>query len=103
MPYATLSPRKEEIRRGSDTTASKRAEWRQRAAFFHSEDLHYLKFLIPEGMRVLELGCSTGNLLAELKPSFGVGVDLSSSAIEEARRAYPAYTFYAGDIEAPGL
>jgi hypothetical protein len=24
------------------------------------QDLHYLKFLIPEGMRVLELGCSTG-------------------------------------------
>jgi SAM-dependent methyltransferase len=103
MPYATLSPRKEEIRRWSDTTASKRAEWRQRAAFFHGEDLHYLKFLIPEGMRVLELGCSTGDLLAELKPSFGVGVDLSSSAIEEAKRAYPNYTFYTGDIEAPGL
>jgi hypothetical protein len=38
-----------------------------------------------------------------LKPSFGVGVDLSVSAIEEAKRVYPAYTFYAGDIEAPGF
>jgi SAM-dependent methyltransferase len=98
-----LSPRKEEIRRWSDAAASKRARWRQRAAFFHSEDLHYLKFLIPEGARVLELGCNTGELLAGLKPSFGVGVDLSGSAIEEARRAHPAYEFYAGDIEAPGL
>jgi SAM-dependent methyltransferase len=98
-----LSPRKEEIRRWSDTTASQRAEWRQRAAFFHSEDLRYLKFLIPEGTRVLELGCSTGELLAELKPSFGVGVDLSVSAIEEAKGVYPAYMFYAGDIEAPGF
>jgi SAM-dependent methyltransferase len=100
---ASLSPRKEEIRRWSDAAASKRARWRQRAAFFHSEDLHYLKFLIPEGARVLELGCSTGDLLAGLKPSFGAGVDLSGSAIEEARRAHPAYEFYAGDIEAPGL
>jgi SAM-dependent methyltransferase len=100
---ATLSPRKEEIRRWSDATASQRARWRERAAFFHGEDLHYLKFLIPEGSRVLELGCCTGELLAELKPSFGVGVDLSGSAIEEARRAYPSYTFYAGDIEAPGF
>jgi SAM-dependent methyltransferase len=103
LPHAALSPRKEEIRRWSDMTASKRAKWRQRAAFFHSEDLHYLKFLIPEGMRVLELGCSTGELLAELKPSFGVGVDLSGAAIEEARRAFPGYTFYAGDIEEPGF
>jgi SAM-dependent methyltransferase len=103
LPPTVLSPGKEEIRRWSDATASRRAEWRRRAAFFHSEDLHYLKFLIPEGMRVLELGCSTGELLAELKPSFGVGVDLSASAIEEARRVYPSYTFLAGDIEAPGF
>jgi SAM-dependent methyltransferase len=98
---AALSPRKEKIRRWSDATASERARWRQHAAFFHREDMHYLKFLIPEGMRVLELGCCTGELLAGLKPSFGVGVDLSSSAIEEAKRVYPAYRFYAGDIEAP--
>ena len=103
LPLTPLSPRKKEIRSWSDATATQRAQWRRRAAFFHSEDLHYLKFLIPEGMRVLELGCSTGELLAALKPSFGVGVDLSASAIEEARRAYPAYTFYAGDIEAPGF
>jgi SAM-dependent methyltransferase len=100
---AALSPRKEEIRRRSDASASERAGWRQRAAFFHGEDLHYLKFLIPEGARVLELGCCTGELLAELKPSYGVGVDLSGSAIEQARRSYPGYTFYEGDIEAPGF
>ncbi len=103
LPPTLVPPRKEEIRRWFEATASQRVAWRQRAAFFHSEDLRYLKFLIPEGMRVLEFGCSTGELLAGLKPSFGVGVDLSVAAIEEARRAYPAYTFYAGDIEALGL
>ena len=100
---SALSPRKEAIRRQSDATASERARWRRRAAFFHSEDLHYLKFLIPPGARVLELGCCTGELLAELKPSLGVGVDLSASAIEEAQRAHPAYEFRVGDIEAPGF
>jgi SAM-dependent methyltransferase len=103
LPPATLSPRKQEIRRSFDATASERAEWRSRASFFHGEDLRYLKFVIPEGSRVLELGCCTGELLAELKPSFGVGVDLSASAIDEACRAYPDYSFYAGDIEAPGF
>jgi SAM-dependent methyltransferase len=96
-----LSPRKKRIHRRFEAIVSEHARWRQHAAFFHSEDLRYLKFLIPEGMRVLELGCCTGELLAALKPSFGVGVDLSSSAIEEASRAYPDYVFYAGDIEAP--
>lgn len=103
LSSSALSPRKQEIRRRSDATAADRARWRRRAAYFHGEDLHYLRFLIPEGARVLELGCCTGELLAELKPSFGVGVDLSASAIEEARRAYPQYNFHVGDIEAPGF
>ena len=98
-----LSPRKEAIRSRSDAAAPERAKWRRRAAFFHSEDLHYLKFLIPEGARVLEIGCCTGDLLAELKPSFGVGVDISAASIEVARRAYPHLSFYVGDAEAPDL
>jgi SAM-dependent methyltransferase len=94
-----LSAHKQDIRRQSNASASERAKWRRRAAFFHAEDLRFLKFLIPEGARILELGCSTGDLLAALKPSFGVGVDLSIEAIEQARRTYPGLTFAAGDIE----
>jgi len=98
-PAATLSPRKEDIRRRADAAANERAQWRRRGAFFHNEDLQFLKFLIPEGARVLELGCSTGELLAALKPSFGLGVDFSASSIDEARRAFPHLTFAIGDIE----
>ena len=76
-----------------------RAQWLDRAGFFHSEDLLYLKFLIPEGTRILELGCGTGHLLAALKPSFGVGVDFSEAMIAEARKAHPDLTFVTGDIE----
>jgi SAM-dependent methyltransferase len=100
-PSAALSARKQEVRRCSNAAAPEREKWRRRAAFFHSEDLHFLKFLIPEGARVLELGCCTGELLAALKPSFGVGVDLSETAIEQARQAYPGLTFQNGDIESP--
>ena len=73
--------------------------WLARGAFFHGEDLLYLKFLIPEGARVLELGCGTGDLLAALKPSFGVGVDFSAGMIAQARKAHPDLTFVVGDIE----
>jgi SAM-dependent methyltransferase len=99
VPSATPSVHKEEVRRHANASAAERAKWRQRAGFFHSEDLHFLKFLIPEGSRVLELGCSTGELLAALKPSLGVGVDLSGEAVEQARRAYPGLQFQTGDIE----
>src|SRR5581483_8891269 len=100
---SALSPRKQEVQRNADATAADRARWRRRAAFFHGEDTNYLRFLIPEGARVLELGCSTGDLLASLKPSVGVGVDLSASAISEARRSYPRLQFHTGDIESPEL
>jgi len=97
----TMSARKETIRRHIDAEAAKRAQWLKRAAFFHQEDLLYLKFLIPEGARVLELGCGTGDLLAALQPSFGVGVDFSDATIAQARKAHPGLTFLVADIEDP--
>src|SRR5258708_21849461 len=99
-----MSARKRDIRRLADASAPERRKWLARAAFFHHEDLLYLKFLIPQGARVLELGCGTGDLLAALKPSFGVGVDFSAGMIAQARQAYPDQTypdlhFMVGDIE----
>src|SRR5271165_6973071 len=95
----TVSLRKQEIRRLADASAPERGKWLARAAFFHAEDLLYLKFLIGEGARVLELGCGTGDLLAALKPAYGVGVDFSAGMIEQARKAHPHLTFALGDIE----
>src|SRR6476661_2533555 len=94
-----MSARKQEIRALADASAPERQNWLKRSAFFHNEDLLYLKFLIPEGARVLELGCGTGELLAALKPSFGVGVDFSAGMIAQARQAHPDLTFLVGDIE----
>lgn len=96
-----MSSRKAALRGLSDGNAADREKWLQRGAFFHHEDLLYLKFLIPEGVRVLELGCGTGHLLAALKPSFGVGVDFSSGMITQARKNHPNLTFLTGDIEDP--
>lgn len=94
-----LSPRKSTIRSQSDNAAPRRHLWLNRAAFFHREDMLYLKFLIPAGLRVLELGCGTGHLLAALEPSVGVGVDFSDRMIDEARNARPNLDFRVGDIE----
>src|SRR5437868_6951087 len=95
----TVSSRKQEFRRIADATAPEREKWLARAAFFHAEDLLYLRFLIGEGARVLELGCGTGELLAALKPSYGVGVDFSAGMIGIARRSHQHLTFFVGDIE----
>lgn len=97
------SPRKEAIRRLHDQLAPEREKWVRSAAFFHKEDLRYLRFIIPEGSRILELGCGTGHMLAALKPSYGVGVDLSPGMIAQAQKAHPHLHWYCGDIEDPSL
>lgn len=45
--------------------------------------------LITPGQRVLEIGCARGDMLASLKPAYGVGVDFSSEMIRAARAAHP--------------
>lgn len=52
---------------------------------------------VPAGQRVLEIGCGTGELLAALAPSRGVGVDFSARMIDEARRRHPALEFQIAD------
>lgn len=51
-------------------------------------------------MRVLELGCGCGDLLASLKPEYGVGIDYASSAIEKACKRYPDLRFEVMDAVA---
>lgn len=98
-PTMRPSDRKLDVLRQAEASASERRQWIARNRFFHDEDVRYLKTLIPEDARVLELGCGTGDLLAALKPSFGVGVDFSPRMIDVARRSYPHLTFVVGDIE----
>jgi SAM-dependent methyltransferase len=97
----TPSLRKQDIKRRTDQSALERNRWLANAAFFHNEDLRYLRFLVPPGARVLELGCGTGHLLAGLEPSHGVGVDISEQMVELAKNSHPRLTFIAGDIEDP--
>ena len=96
-----LSPRKRAILELFDAVAAERDGWIERNRYFYAEDLRYMRFLIPEGQRVLDLGCGTGRLLAALRPARGVGIDLSERMIEAARGAYPDLEFHVGDVEEP--
>jgi ubiquinone/menaquinone biosynthesis C-methylase UbiE len=55
------------------------------------------KQLVPENLRVLELGCGDGNLLNSLKPSRGLGIDFSEKMISIASEHHPLCEFRVGD------
>jgi SAM-dependent methyltransferase len=71
---------------------------KQPGVFYHKLLQHYYKFLIPPGLRILELGCGHGELLAALKPSIGVGCDFSGEMICRAAQKHPDLTFVRGDV-----
>ena len=93
--------RKEQIRTQFDALADSRDRWIARNSAYYSDDRKYTRFLVPEGARILEIGCGTGDLLARLKPSYGVGIDCSEKMIDVARRNHPDLHFITGDIEDP--
>ena len=82
-----------------DQLAPRRDDWRRRGSAYHDEIIRLLRFLIPPGHRVLEIGTTTGDLLARLEPSFGMGIDLSPRMIECARQKHPHLTFVTGNAE----
>jgi 2-polyprenyl-3-methyl-5-hydroxy-6-metoxy-1,4-benzoquinol methylase len=101
--HVPLSTRKKGILALYDCLAGQRDRWIMRNRYYYDEDYRYMRFLVPEGKRVLEIGCGTGELLAALKPVRGVGVDLSPKMVEHATKKYGNMEFHAGDIEDPDL
>jgi len=59
-------------------------------------------FAVPQGVRVLELGCATGRLLAATNPSYGLGIDIDEKQINAARQIHASRNnleFRVGDVE----
>jgi len=72
--------------------------WKGWGGFYHHCLEKIYRFYIPPGQRVLEIGCGSGDLLAALQPSFGVGVDMSEKMITRARQRHPELQFIRADI-----
>ncbi|MGH7182779.1 MAG: methyltransferase domain-containing protein, partial [Nitrospiraceae bacterium] len=91
--------KKRAIREHFNRLASQRAYWQDKASTYYEDQAGYFQFLVPEGLRILEVGSSLGNLLAALNPYRGVGVDLSEEMVSEATKRHPSLEFLVGDAE----
>jgi len=65
--------------------------------YYHTRLNQIYQFVISPGQKVLEIGCGQGELLASLLPSYGVGVDFSGKALEQARLQHPRLYFLEAD------
>ena len=67
-------------------------------SYYYGQIATWLRYVIPQGSRVVELGCSDGSMLDRLKPSHGVGIDFSQGYIRMARERYPNQQFVLADV-----
>lgn len=96
-----LSSRKLELLEYVENTADNQEEWRKLNSAYYENDRRFMRFLIPSGKRVLEMGCGKGDLLSALEPSHGVGIDFSPTMVAKAKARHPHLSFVCGDVERP--
>ncbi len=76
-----------------DQMALKKDNWKGWGSRYHQRLEQIFHHHVPPGMRVLEMGCGRGDLLASVQPAYGVGVDFSPEMISRAEAAHPDLNF----------
>jgi SAM-dependent methyltransferase len=89
-----------------DRIAPKRTRIAKRHSYYSRQLKRLLKSLIAssdEELRVLEVGCGLGDLLAELSPRHGIGIDASAAIVELARARHPGLDVRVCDVHTDAL
>jgi hypothetical protein len=73
--------------------------WENKNRFYHARIAHLIGGMIQPGSTVLELGSGTGDLLASLKPSHGVGLNVGQGLTNLAQQKYPDLEFHTIDVD----
>ncbi|MCX6054172.1 MAG: glycosyltransferase [Chloroflexi bacterium] len=76
-----------------DIVAKKMVHWRGWGGDYHRRVNDIYGSMIPQGARIIEIGSGNGDLLASLKPSYGVGIDFSSEMVGLAKTLHPDLIF----------
>jgi SAM-dependent methyltransferase len=100
-PLQVSGPRKRSLLAAFEASAGEQYRGGKFNAAYREDDFKFMRFLIPPGKRVLELGCGSGELLAALEPRYGVGIDFSARTLAGARTRHPHLNFVLGDAEDP--
>src|SRR4051812_37397045 len=73
------------------------------ARSYRGQLAHYYNLLVPPDASVLEIGCGSGELLAQIRARRKIGIDLAPAQIRAARDRVPEAQFFvqAGELLEP--
>ena len=91
---------KDDVREHFEGIAGEYDRWKEKSAYYYRLLVGIYRERVPEGASVLEIGCGTGTLLNALRPSRGLGVDISPAMVEIAAAKFPSLRFRVADAEA---
>ncbi len=80
-----------------ERVAAKRDRWRGWGGAYHARLREIYRLLVSPGLRVLEIGCGFGDLLASLDAQRAVGVDFSPAMLHRAIARHPGCEFVQAD------
>lgn len=90
---------KNNVRDHFEEIAADYDRWKEKSAYYYRLLADIYRERIPAGASVLEIGCGTGTLLAGLRPSRGMGIDISPQMIGIAASKHPSLSFRVADAE----
>jgi SAM-dependent methyltransferase len=79
--------------------ASSYRQLKHRNRYYNQFLIRWCRSFIAPGQRILDVGCGRGDVLAELKPAGGVGIDLSQAMVEAAAAEFPNLSFRHAAVE----
>ncbi|MDD5110204.1 MAG: methyltransferase domain-containing protein [Patescibacteria group bacterium] len=99
MSHST--PSHEKLQAFFESRAAQVEDWRSRNQYYYQWLARLLRFFIPAGKKVLEVGSGLGDLLASVDPAVGVGIDFSPAMVKKAQQRHPdpKLRFVTGDVE----
>ena len=83
----------QELKDYFNNVANTRVKYRQTKHYYWDSITEYCNFFVQPDSSVLEIGCGTGELIAQINGNYKTGIDFSETMIDEAKRQFPAIEF----------
>ena len=93
---AALDARRQRSAAAVAEMAPRRQSWIEANRYFYAALGRLLRHIVEAGSRVLVLRSETGELLKAVNPAEGVGIELASEMISEAKKANPQFRYIEG-------